>query len=228
MNRKVSTKKYLIAFILTVVIFAVGILVGIMFEQVKLSHSEQTILNEKVNLRSLQLQMKYIESGLADCNTLNRILETNIDELSKKMDEVINYEKKSFFSQEEFELQLQDYFLTEIQFLLISQEIDEQCSKNNVKIVYFYDENEFDTQGKILDYLKKRFGSRLLVFSLDSTFNKEPMINTLLISYNITKFPSVVIDNDILQGHRDVEELMKVVCSKFKRMKETPEECKSI
>ncbi len=136
MERKVSTKKYLLAFILTIIIFAGGIFIGILFENIRLTYSEQVILSEKVGLRSLQLQQNYIDTGLADCATLHQIVETNINELGKKMGEVIEYEKRSFLNEEEFKLQLQDYFLTEIQFLLTSQEIDKKCKKDSVKIIY--------------------------------------------------------------------------------------------
>ena len=46
-------------------------------------------------------------------------------------------------------------FLTEIQFYLLAKDIDKKCPQNNVKILYFYDENRDETQGDILVYLKK-------------------------------------------------------------------------
>ena len=229
MERTVSGKKYLIAFILTVVIFTGGIFIGILFEDLRLRDSQNDILSEKVVLQSLQLQQKYIDSGAADCATMNKILETNIDDLNKKMKEVIEYEKNSFVNTDEFNLQLQDYFLTEIQFLILSEEIDKKCSKDNVKVIYFYDENAFDTQGSILDYLRKVFGSKVLVFSLNSDFSQEPMINILLSSYNITEFPSVVVEDTVFQGHSSVEVLLYQVCTEFSELGDTiPPQCEKV
>ena len=224
-ERKISSRKYLIAFILTIIIFTGGIFLGMIFEKVQLSSSERTILNEKVGLRSLQLQEKFIESG-TDCAALNKVLQNNINELTQKMQEVAAYQKKAIFSQDEFDLQLRDYFLTEIQFFLISQEISKKCPKDNVNILYFYDENAFDTQGDILDYVKKVFGDNVLIFSFDSAFKKEPMIEVLMASYGIAKFPSVVVEDHIFQWHASVEKILKVVCDEFKRQgKEVPEKC---
>ena len=146
MERKVSTKKYVLAFILTIIIFAGGMVLGIKLEGARLSDAQQITLQEKTNLLSLQLQQKYIESGIAECNALNQILEANINELGKKMVTIIGYEKKALLNEEEFRLQLRDYFLTEIQFLLISEEISQKCKSESIKVIYFYDENEFDTQ----------------------------------------------------------------------------------
>ena len=228
-ERKTSVKKYLLAFVLTLLIFSGGIMIGILFENARLSSAEQITLQEKVSLRSLQLQQNYIELGVADCKTLNAILENNINELGKKVGIIIEYEKKALFNQEKFNLQLQDYFLTEIQFYFLTKEINKKCPQNNVKILYFYDENKDDTQGDILAYLKKRFGGKLLIFSLNSQFSQEPMIGTLLTYYNITQYPAVVIEEEVYQGHRTVEQLMEDICLEFGRMgAEAPEDCREI
>ncbi|MBI2662628.1 hypothetical protein HYX11_04175 [Candidatus Woesearchaeota archaeon] len=226
MERKLSGKKYLLAFILTIIIFSGGILIGIIIENARLENAKQSTLSEKVGLLSLQLQQRYIDSGIADCKSLNKILDTNLNELGKKMGIIIDYEKKSFFNQEEFDLQLRDYFLTEIQYFLLSQEIDRKCSQDNLKILYFYDENKYDTQGSILGYLKNKFGENILIFSFNSKFKEEPMINLLLTSYKINQFPSIVIENEILLGHQEIEELQKTICGDLQRIgKNLAEEC---
>lgn len=227
MERKVSTRKYILAFILTIIIFAGGVVLGIKLEGARLNDAQQITLQEKTNLLSLQLQQKYIESGRTECTALNQILEANINELGKKMATIIEYEKKSILNEQEFRVQLRDYFLTEIQFLLISEEINHKCKTDNIKIIYFYDENEFDTQGKILDYLKDVFKNEILVFSFDSGFQEEPMISVLLNSYGIKKFPAVVIESTVFQGHTDVETLKQSICWQFKqRQGIVPEQCK--
>ncbi|MBI2146149.1 hypothetical protein HYU22_02310 [Candidatus Woesearchaeota archaeon] len=225
-ERKVSTGKYFVAFVLTIVVFAAGVVVGIILESARLADAEQITLEEKVNLRSLQLQQNYIESGIADCNAFNQILEANINELTRKMEIVNEYEQNAVFNEEKFQLQLRDYFLTEVQFLLVSQEIDKKCTKDNLKILYFYDENRFDTQGDVLDYVRKVFDGKVLVFSFNSAFEKEPLIKTLLTSYNITQFPSVVVENKVFQGSTPVEVLLDTVCRDFASWgKEVPAEC---
>jgi len=228
-ERTISTRKYLLAFILTLLIFSGGIMIGIVFENARLSSAEQITLQEKVSLRSLQLQQNYIESGITDCKTLNTILENNINELGKKVGVIIEYEKKALFNPEEFNLQLQDYFLTEIQFYFLAKEINTKCPLNNVKILYFYDENKDDTQGDILAYLKKRFGGKLLIFSLNSQFPQEPMIGTLLTYYNITQYPAMAIEEKVYQGHRTTEQLLEDICSEFIDMgADIPEGCREI
>ncbi len=176
-------------------------------------------------MQSLRLQQEYLDSGISDCNAFNTILESNIDELAKKMATIIEYEKAAIFNQEEFNLQLRDYFLTEIQFFLIAQEIDQKCEKDNVKIIYFYDESADDKQGKILDYLKYRFKNDILVFSFNSAFKEEPMIAILLESYNISTYPSVVIEDTVFQGHTDLKTLKAAICQEFDSLETQPKDC---
>lgn len=226
LERKTSVGKYILAFLLTLLVFSGGVVAGLFIENLRLSSAKQITLKEKVTLRSLQLQHSYIASGLTDCKTLHTILENNINELGKKVAIIIDYEKKAVFNEEEFKLQLQDYFLTEIQFYLLAKDIDKKCSQDNVKILYFYDENRDETQGDILIYLKKKFDNKLLIFSLDSGFTQEPMIGTLLTNYNITEFPAVVIEEKIFEGHQTADQLMEHLCTEFLKMDSpVPEEC---
>lgn len=226
MERKISSKRYLLAFILTLAVFSGGIIMGLFLENVRLNDSQEINHIEKDNLRSLQLQQNYIDSGIVKCNALNKILETNIAQLGEKVDILSDYEKRSVLNTDEFKAQLRDYFLTELQFLLTAQEIDQKCDRNNVKILYFYDENEDNTQGKILDYLKMKFEKEVLIFSFDSQFQEEPMINILLTSYGIKRFPAVVVEDQVFEGHTSVKRLMQEICAEFTKMERAiPEEC---
>lgn len=226
LERKISVRKYFLAFVLTMLVFSGGIVTGLLIENLRLSSAKQIALTEKVTLRSLQLQHNYIASGLTDCKALHSILENNINELGKKVNTIIDYEKKALFNEEEFQLQLQDYFLTEIQFYFLAKDIDKKCPQDNIKILYFYDENKDETQGDILIYLKKKFDNKLLIFSLDSGFRQEPMINTLLTNYKITEFPALVIEDKVFEGHQSADQLMEHLCREFMKMDTPlPEEC---
>ena len=212
MERTISTGRYLLAFLLTLLIFSGGIIIGIFFETARLNDSRQINLEEKVNLKSLQLQQEYVNSGVAECRGLNQILERNIAELSRQVNTIQNYEKRALLNDQKFNLQLRDYFLTEIQFLLLSGEIDQECAREHVKVLFFYDEDKQDTQGTILDYLKTIFGPRVLIFSFDSGFTDEPMIKLLLASYNINRFPAVVVENTVFQGSTSAKTLLAEIC----------------
>ena len=55
------------------------------------------------------------------------------------------------------------------------------------------------------------------------------MINVLLTSYKIEKFPAVVVDDQVFQGHTSVEVLMKTICNEINDIKgEMPKKCQTL
>ncbi len=212
MARKITTKIYIFSFIVTILIFSLGLTIGLVIEKERLQVIDKLNIEQEVDLKSLQLQQTYIESEAANCEALNKILEANIEEVSDSMSKVLDYSKKSMVDEEIFNLQLRDYFLTQIQFLLLSYEIKDVCDSDAITIIYFYDENKLDIQGDVLSYLKNSFGSKLLVFSFDSNFKEEPMIDVMMKSYNVTEFPTVIANDITYSGGVNAEELKEQIC----------------
>ncbi len=214
-NRPAKKNRYLIALILTIIIFTLGIIIGLFIEKLRLEQTENSMLHEKVNLQSLQLQQNFIASGNVDCTTLHEILDANIDELTRKGGIVQEFEKSAILDKDKFNLQHRDYFLTEIQYYLITKEIEKKCPKDSINVLYFYDSNKYETQGDILGYLKKIYKERLLVFSLNAEFEQEPMINVLITAHNITSYPAIVVDDELFSGHYSLKEVETILCNKF-------------
>jgi hypothetical protein len=216
--RKLSKKKYLAAFVITLLVFTLGMLTGLLIEHAQVSNSRTIILEEKANLQSLQLQQQFIMSGETNCQALEGLITYNIDNLGEKIAYIETYNKKGIFNEEEFKMSLREYFLTEIQFLSTLDKIEKECGKEVVKVIYFYDDQPTN-QGAVLDYLKKRYGSQVLVFSFDSNVKEEPMIHVLMKTYNVTEFPSVVIDGTLYSGQTSVDDLIPQIEEEIKKIK---------
>jgi len=215
MKRKLNWQIYAFSFLVTVLIFSLGFSIGLLIEKERLQAVDEINLAQNVDLKSLQLQQIYLESGEGNCEALNQLLEVNTHYLFESMNRVLEYSKKSMIDSELFEYQLREYFLTEIQFLLFSKEVEEECGSDYVTVVYFYDEDENDNQGNVLDYLKKKFDTKLLVFSFDSNFEAEPMIDIILTTYDVDQFPTVVVENVVYEGGLDAEALTEIICDKL-------------
>jgi len=216
MSRKVTVKIYIFAFIVTVLIFSLGLTIGLVVEKERLQAFDKINMEQEVDLKSLQIQEAYIELGDTNCEALNEILESNIDDVSESMHRILEFNKRSVVDSELFELQLRDYFLTEIQFLLMANQIKERCGSDAVTVLYFYDDDELDLQGEILNYLKDRLGSKMLVFSFDSNYREEePMIDIMLKTYNITEFPTVVANDKVYHGGVESEQLRGYICEQL-------------
>lgn len=222
MPRQLTTRIYIFSFLASLLIFSFGLTIGLLIEKERLQTIERISLEKEVNLKSLQLQQSYIKDGNVNCEALNTILGSNIKTLSDAMDKVIDYNKRGIIDSEDFRLQLQNYFLTEIQFFLLTKEVKERCQTDAVTILYFHNEEIQNTQGYVLDYLKTIFGSKLMVFSFDVNFQEEPMVSVLLKTYSITQFPSIVVDDKLYSGGATRDELFSYLCQ---RIKDIPKEC---
>ncbi len=212
MARSVSTRLYIFSFIATVLIFSLGLSIGLLVEKERLDVFNELNLDQEVGLKSLQLQQVFVDSGELNCEALKEILEATVQEVSASTNTVTGYSENSIIDDDLFQLQLRNYFLTEIQYLTLANEIQESCGAETVTIVYFYDENEQDVQGDVLSYLKSIYDSKLLVFSFDSNFDEEPMIDVLLKSYEVTQFPTVVVNGEVYQGGLSSEALRELIC----------------
>jgi len=222
MARTFSVWLYIVAFVLTVVVFSFGLTLGLLIEKERLQAVDQINVQQEIDVKSLQLQQIYLNTGEVNCEALNTILEANINEVSDSMEKVVSYNKNSLIDSDLFSLQLRDYFLTEIRFLLLSSEIQQKCPSDAVTVIYFYDEDQGDTQGDVLNYLKEIFGQKLLVFSFDSNFKQEPLIDVLLQSYNVTVFPTVIVDGMPYYGGITADELKDYICE---QLVDKPVEC---
>jgi hypothetical protein len=215
MRRKLTTRLYVFAFIITLLVFSLGLTIGLLVEKERLEEFNQVNLELEVDLKSLQLQQSFIDSGAANCEALNEILEAAIVDVTESMAQVIDYSETSIIDGALFTLNLRDYFLTEIQYLALANEISAQCDTEAVTIIYFYDDNPADVQGNVLSYLKDIFGSTLLVFSFDSNFDEEPMIEVMLKNYGVEEFPTVIVNDQAYYGGISADALEAVICAEL-------------
>ena len=95
-----------------------------------------------------------------------------------------------------------------------------------VSVLYFYSLKDCTVcpdQGVILTYFKKIFDERLLVFPINVDLEKEePFIKIMRSRYNITSYPSIVIQEKKHEGVVQKTDLSRLICGAFKT---APLEC---
>jgi len=224
-QRKVSTKRFILAFILTSFVFLIGLLVGYTLTAERTDFLEDIAYKQKLDYESLQLQSLYLDisANNASCSIFNNILDTSLNDVANAQSKIDLYMKES--SKESYTELKREYLLAQIRYWLLNKRIKENCQNEQVSILYFYsNENcvECGAQGTILSYLKEKLKDKLLVFSLDADFNTEPMVNLLKKNYNIEKIPSIVIEDHVFPKLVGKEQLTKEICNLYK---EKPDFC---
>ncbi|MEW6063346.1 MAG: hypothetical protein AB1571_03185 [Nanoarchaeota archaeon] len=213
----VDVKKHLIALVLTVAMFTIGLLIGITTTQSRTSYLEEAAELQKLDYESMQLQSIYITSANRSCPALSKALESNLNNLEVARAKLENYLSES--GKDTLGSTKRGYMLAELRYWILAQETKKTCNQDSVLLLYFYRKDELcdacSTQGYILTTLKEKFKDRLLIFSLDADFIEEPLIPIIKENYGFEKAPTIIIQNQKLEGLTNIEELTKTICSYY-------------
>ena len=208
------------AFLLTLIIFSLGVLMGLTIEGKRISMDERLLQEQELELSSSQLQYAFINS-LGDkesCPTVQSVLGENLFNLEKISRKVVEHAADSKLSDQEFDRLKRRYSLEQLRYWFLAENVREQCEQSFTRVIYFYSDNQncqyCREQAVVLNYLKAIFGESLLVFSLDEQLD-EPMIRLLKKNYDVTEFPTLIVEDSVIVGEPFVsnEQLTKEVCS---------------
>ncbi len=214
MRKELNKSRYILAAVLTLIILASGIGIGLVIEKARLLASERSNVMQDIALNSLQVQQLYLDTyNINSCESIQKLLESNMNDLDLSMKRLVKYSKSAVMNREDFELNLRDYFVTELQYFLISEKMKSKCKMDSVNVLYFYTQTEeSDRQGYVLDFIKKKFGDQVMIFSFNANFEGEPMIEMLTKAHGLEDFPATAIDGKTFEGYTPEEEVEKAVC----------------
>lgn len=220
--REMKKSRYLIAFFLSLCIFIIGVLIGVVISGERASYLEEINTIQRLGYDSLQLQSLYLTSALDvenNCLAALSTLDENVNNLVKAGGELTSFLEQVGMDENKVLLIKREYILAQIRYWLLAERVKEECDIDTVSILYFYSNEECadcSAQGLILTYLKHNLKDKLLVFSFDSDFSDEPMIGILKRTYNITKVPSLVIGETKYEGLIKRDNILDVICPFYK------------
>lgn len=220
MERTLSINRYIAAFVITLIIFFLGFVIGVFVDKIRADYTTSVIEQQKIESDSLQLQYFYLtaQNITENCPALRTIFNTNLNSLENAFSRLSNYKNRAVYKKDKFSLNYRQYALEEIKYWTLSDKIKASCKEDIVRILFFFtlDCDECVTQGFVLDYFKKLLGDKLLVFSFNSKLaEEEPLINTLIAQFNITKYPSLVIEDQRIEEFNDRDTLNRQICSHY-------------
>lgn len=211
--------RYVFALILTILIFSLGVLIGNALTSSRIDFTSSLVEEQRLEYDSLQLQYIYLSEFLKEenCPAAMLTLDQNLRNLEIVRGKLENYLEKD--DQSDLKVVKREYTLSELRYWFLSRQAKKICGEGDVvSMLYFYSSRDCDkceNQGVILTSLKEEFGSNLLIFSIDSLFEEEPMVKILMDSFGIEDTPALVINDELMGGFTKKEELKEIICSKF-------------
>jgi hypothetical protein len=153
------------------------------------------------------------------CEIMNARIAPLKEEIRKVGIDLGSYSGFSFFKKKDYDFLKRKYFLLELRFLTLIQELNAECNRPYIPIIFFYeiDDDASERQGFILADLSKDYTQEVVVLSLDKDYADEPLVNLLAVRYNVTAAPAIILDNEIRIGLVSTGELNATIRTLLKR-----------
>ncbi len=215
MNNNIDWKKYLIVFLITLALFLSASYVSNYFGNKKIEQLKSIQDQIAINILSSETQFALLQESSCK-NISGSVLSDELDELGRKL----AWEQENSSSNEEVSYLKKYYSLLQIKDYLLMKKISVGCKIKSAFILYFYTtaENcsECEKESIVLSSLREKYPD-LRVYSFD--YNTDlSAVKALLQIYKIkdTELPALVLDDEVLTGFHDVDDLETRVKASFK------------
>ena len=221
--RTISTDKYIIAGIITGLIFFLGLTLGLIFEDARYGLVQQINQDQEVRYQSLQLQYLFLTSynNQNNCPVLTTTLQETITDLSDSLSEVVTYEEENKGTESQKIAVQRRYLIDNLRYWLLAKESKQKCQMDVLPVLYFYQKNcaNCPQQGTILTYFKNSLEDKLLVFPINLDLaDSEPMAKIMKSQFNVTQFPTIVVNDQKYEGMVDKQKMQEIICSSLKEI----------
>lgn len=231
-TRKLSTRIYLNAGLLTLLVLASGLLLGFLITDWRASFLEQWHRQQKKDLESLQRRhLGLVSSRSAEnCAVIQTNLQGNMENVDRARGKLEKYLSSTLARYHSRLLELnREYTIFALRYWLLSLEIRKICDIPNIPLLYVYSGkgcNDCLFQEKILTLLKDRDGQRLLVFAVDGDLLREDEIGKIKKSYVGATMPPLIIEESKYKRFLTKEKFQTILCKHYSDV--LPGECKSV
>ena len=223
MNNYIDWKKYLFVFLITVGLFLTASYFNDYFSNKKIEQIKSIQDKIAIDILSSETQFSLL-SELSCKNVSDSVLSGELNELGSK----IEWGQKNLNDADEVSYLKRYYSLLQIKDYLLAKKISARCGVKSAFILYFYTTknncNECEKQGLVLTALREKYPS-LRVYSFDYNIDLSA-VKALLQVYKIknTELPALVLDDDLLTGLHNIEDLEIRVKESFKLQEIKPKD----
>ncbi|MBI3412930.1 MAG: hypothetical protein HY051_02505 [Candidatus Aenigmarchaeota archaeon] len=213
--RKLRTGRYVAAFVITLLIFVLGFILGAATSEKKILEIEQLSRQQEADFGSLQFQFSYLESVPQEgsCVVLSRTLESNLKTLGPSLKKIEGYEATGDVTNANYIILKRKYTIANLRYWLLAEKSKKLCGTDEASILYFFERDceKCKDQGYILEQLKRRLGDSLLIFPIDASI-EEPVTDILRAQYKIYGFPSLVIEGTTYSSYMSMQQILAEIC----------------
>ncbi len=222
MRAKIETKKYVLAFIITMIVFLGALLVSKNSEQKRLT--EIKTIENKISLDILSSETQFALLKESSCKAIDH--STSFSEELNGLAQKLAYMEDSLGDKNEDVISLKKYYsLLQIKDSLLVKQVSEKCGVKPITIIYFYsnngDCNDCKKEGYVLTKLREEY-PELRIYSFDYNLDLSAL-KTLRSIYGVKNtLPALVISDENYYGFKSPEDIEKII-PKLKKLREARE-----
>lgn len=204
-------KRYLIAFLITSLVFVSGLFIGSKITASKTEEIQRTLQNDFLDFQSLELELALIKDTTA-CDHISYRLPDVIKrkvELGRKFD-------IGDIPKEDAELLRKQYVISLMRYWFFSEVQENQCNITTPRVLFFFDGSEQSReQGRVLDYLVYKSNQSITIFAFNTEW-QEPIVRLLISNYQVNTTPALIINGTKYEGLQGREALQEILCGNYK------------
>ena len=208
---RVKTRTYLIAFVITAIVFGTALFVSDYLNRLRIQQIQNIQDRIAIDTLSLETQFDLLEELACSDIKENSVLSGELNSLARRLSFA---EGQLGTDDEEVTLLKRQYSLLLIKDLLLMRRITEKCDIDPVFVLYFYS-NEGDCedcqkQGFALTALAEEYPS-LRIYAFDYNLDL-PALKTLISINEVSPtFPALIIGQNTLYGYQSPEDLQELL-----------------
>lgn len=216
----VRTRIILSSLFLTILIFSLGILLNYGLDFVRISKIVDVMSKHELNTAAYLVEQEFTDSfGGNRCEIMNARIAQLKEKIKTVGADLGSYSAFSFFKKKDYDYLKRKYFLLELKFHAMIEQLNRECNHPYIPIIFFYqiDDDISERQGFILADLSKEYEQQVVVLSIDKDYKDEPLVQLLIAKYNVTTAPTIIFDNQKLEGLVYTDELNATIMNLLKR-----------
>jgi thiol-disulfide isomerase/thioredoxin len=208
MKRNISYKNVIIAFLLTIIVFALGVSIGNYSVGRKYNELSSFISDLRLQTMSMELQFSLLSED--PCNAMNsNYLERELSILNNRLD----YLEQLYGNKDPEIIQMKKYYsLLQIRHWLLFSKAQDTCDSNLGLILYFYSNDycpDCNAQGNVLTSFRNKYSDEIKVYAFDVDLD-DFAVSTLVEMYDISQVPTIIYNDDYLPGLTNMQKLEEV------------------
>ncbi len=212
-SRQLDWELLTVSALLTLLIVGGVFFFGSMLSDYKVEQLRDDIRQIEVDQRSQALTLQLSDSvETRNCASLKDWVDSSVPEIRDLRKQVAEYESSRKLNNDQYPVLKRRYTNLIIQNLIEIRQLEQNCNQNIVDVIYLYSKecDSCEDQGTILTYYRQKYSDQMVVYPLDTDLGMKH-VEFLEKHYNVTDYPTLVIDGEPYEGFSSKQELGEII-----------------